>query len=498
MCQSKKEPEKLTELEDAALTNTPDTSHFDLRYFLWKLLRQVSAGKQTVSSFSGWQLLIRKAADVVVQKTVMTYLPPINAPVTDFSTIFGCLSYMQKLCKDVNMPYVNVTLDLGAAMNAYKLVWNYPNLFSNIFIHVGDFHFMKESFSIIGMLIQGSGFEDIIFQSGMSSTGSLNGVLSGSHYNRCWRIHQHFIEALERLLFERFIRESDKSLADSLAQLDVDFKAATDGFIADVTEKEGFLTVQKEYLEYKEKIQSGDLGKTSQFWLVNYLDIMKTLHLIHSAVQENDFAQRLEGWSRMMPYFFSLNKTNYSRYGSYYIQKLRTLEKSHPGCKELISGKGLSVQAQDHYPLRTPIDQREEQTLNREAKTTGGISKFAGNGDSVTKWTLNRSSQAKITAELKAITGVSRTEDKYKALHAYQIEKSEKWTSKLVQTITQEFLNPFDDSLDQAKLYNLGSGIPVDTQKSEQMLKIKEDGSVMYEEFVEKRLLSEDLDFHDP
>ena len=96
---------------------------------------------------------------------------------------------------------------------------------------------------------------------------------------------------------------------------------------------------------------------------------METLHLIHSAVQENDFAQRLEGWSRIMPYFFSLNKANYSRYGSYYIQKLRTLEKSHPGCKELISGKGLSVQAQDHYPLRTPIDQRGEQTLNREAKT---------------------------------------------------------------------------------------------------------------------------------
>ena len=183
-----------------------------------------------------------------MQKTVMTYLPPINAPVTDFSTIFGYLSYMQKLCKEVNIPYVNVTLDLGAAMNAYKLLWNYLNLFTNIFIHLGDFHFMKESFSITGMLIQRSGFEDIIFQSCMSSTGLLNGVLSGSHYNHCWRIHQHFTEALERLLFERFIRESDKSLTYSLAQSDVDFKAATDGFIPDVTGKEGFLTVQKKYL----------------------------------------------------------------------------------------------------------------------------------------------------------------------------------------------------------------------------------------------------------
>ena len=110
-------------------------SHFDLRYFLWKLLWQVSAGKQTISSFSGWKLLIRKAADVVVQTTVMTYLLPINALVTDFSTIFGYLSYMQKLCKEVNMPYVNVTLDLGAAMNAYKLVWNYLNLLA-IFLSI--------------------------------------------------------------------------------------------------------------------------------------------------------------------------------------------------------------------------------------------------------------------------------------------------------------------------------------------------------------------------
>ena len=61
------------------------------------------------------------------------------------------------------MPYVNITLDLGAAMSAYKVVWNYPNIFSNVIIHLGDFHFMKEAFAVLGMLIEGSGFEDIAF-----------------------------------------------------------------------------------------------------------------------------------------------------------------------------------------------------------------------------------------------------------------------------------------------------------------------------------------------
>ena len=77
-----------------------------------------------------------------------------------------------------------------------------------------------------------------------------------------------------------------------------------------------------------------------------------------------------------MPYFFSLNKTNYSRYGAYFVKQLENLDRSHPGCKEIIQSKGLSVQAQDKYPLRTPIDQHGEQTLNKDAKSTGGIKKL--------------------------------------------------------------------------------------------------------------------------
>ena len=94
---------------------------------------------------------------------------------------------MQKLCLEANMPYANVTLGLAAAMNTYKVIWNFQNKFANVVIHLGDFHFMKEGFNCIGMLNEGSGFEDIVFQSGMFMSDSMNSVISGSHYNRCWR-----------------------------------------------------------------------------------------------------------------------------------------------------------------------------------------------------------------------------------------------------------------------------------------------------------------------
>ena len=76
---------------------------------------------------------------------------------------------------------------------------------------------MKEVFNVLGSIVSGSGFEDIIFQANTYSTGSLNGVLAGSHYNRCWAVHSNFEEALERLLFKRFLSVYDKS--DIIKQL---------------------------------------------------------------------------------------------------------------------------------------------------------------------------------------------------------------------------------------------------------------------------------------
>ena len=78
-------------------------------------------------------------------------------------------------------------------------------IFSNIVLHLGDFHYMKELFGIVGTLVKSSGFEKIISQAGVCSTGSLNGVLSGSHYNRGWTVHTAMTEALERLSLELFL-----------------------------------------------------------------------------------------------------------------------------------------------------------------------------------------------------------------------------------------------------------------------------------------------------
>ena len=156
------------------------------------------------------------------------------------------------------------------------------------------------------------------------------------------------------------------------------------------------------------------------------------------------------------------------------------------------------MQAQDQYPLRTAIDQRGKQTLNREAKSVSRIGKFEGNIDSIIKWTLNRASQAKITAEQKLFAQVNKSEEMHKAFRPHQIRKSENWTATLAQIISQDFFNPFDCNLDCTKLYNLSSGVPVDETSCLGILSIKGDGEKRYHDFVDSRLLSEETKFYDP
>ena len=137
---------------------------------------------QGVPLFSGWQLNNRKKQILDFDKTVVTYLPPLPTKITDFQTIFKYLTYLQGLAITTNMPFVKVALDMGATMNCYQLIWNFQHYFSYVVIHLGHFHFLKENFLIIGITIQSSVFEDLAFQAGICTSGSIRSVQSGSHY----------------------------------------------------------------------------------------------------------------------------------------------------------------------------------------------------------------------------------------------------------------------------------------------------------------------------
>ena len=94
---------------------------------------------------------------------------------------------------------------------------------------------------------------------------------------------------------------------------------------------------------------------------------------IHTAVQGNNCEMQLQGWAYWIPFSFLTNLFNYARYGTFYLETLKNIQKNYPGLNELLRTTGLSVQGQDCYAHRTAIDQHGKQAINRDAKTSGKI-----------------------------------------------------------------------------------------------------------------------------
>ena len=65
-----------------------DPFPMEAEYLVWAIFRKINAPDQVFPSYSAWKTQVRTSCSVEpVQKTAVTYLPPISAKVTDFSTI---------------------------------------------------------------------------------------------------------------------------------------------------------------------------------------------------------------------------------------------------------------------------------------------------------------------------------------------------------------------------------------------------------------------------
>ena len=409
--------------------------------------------------------------------------------VTDASTIIAYMKFLESQAKQMNLQYCNITLDVGAAMNAFLVKWQREEEFKNIIIHLGDFHFLKENFKVLGMLIRNSGFQDIVFCSRICTSGSLNGVLAGSHYNRAWRVHSAFSEGLERCLYKRFRFESKNSklpepIESLLGENDHDF--ITDERISNLKE------MSDGYEKFKQKCRNGDHDENPKFW-VAYIDFVQMQQRAQTAIQEGDFDARLEAWIWFLPYYFSFSMQNYARYASFYVELINCIDQLHPGMRDEFL---VGIQAQDRYPHMTPIDQRGEQTFNREAKVAGGM-QYAHTESQTLKWSLNRRAASDNVVNLKQMAGLHKSNDPYYQTTPSQIVKSEDNTSSVYNEIRNTFINPFMVGMD-TELMNLSSGIAVNRDAASSILSIRAEGIKLYNNFRDERLLMTQTKFHAP
>ena len=121
-----KKPEKIQSRN--ATWNAEKKDYFKNLYAMWIYIRKKNNFNQIHPVLKGWLLSQRaENSETLKKKTSETFLLSVTTKATELATIQKYLMYRQSMAASVNMPYVNVTLDVGAAINAYKTIWFLPN-----------------------------------------------------------------------------------------------------------------------------------------------------------------------------------------------------------------------------------------------------------------------------------------------------------------------------------------------------------------------------------
>jgi hypothetical protein len=328
------------------------------------------------------------------------------------------------------------------------------------------------------------------------ASGSINQVIRGSHYNRAMRIHQHELEALERLLLEKFTSRYsfDIRQVDELKSLAVHSCYEN---CADVMENEDYISFTDQFQNFKQQVRNGQLEKTAQLWM-NYCDSVWILLRFVEAVKENDLELYVNSMYAMSSLMFSSDHLNYARYLPMYYMQLKNLVEANEDAKELLGKYGISVSRSKVPACRNAIDVTIEQTINRSAKTTGGIVGFSRNVNAYYRWCLTRHKRATfMEATLECLNMSSTENDSHKTVRPSEIKRSEEDVQRLVNAF-KNFMNPFDlPDFALSQLVCLSSGMPATSVVTEDMLKYISAGEAARNTFIQERILSTTVKFQD-
>ena len=86
------------------------------------------------------------------------------------------------------------------------------------------------------------------------------------------------------------------------------------------------------------------------------------------------------------------------------------------------------------------------------------------------------------------LVDVNTSEEGYKSNRPSSIIKTENYVQKVINVLTDEYIYPFSKSLDKESLYNLSSGLPVESEIATGILRIKEPGEEQYHTFIDNRI----------
>jgi len=92
---------------------------------IWVLARLTD---HAVPSWTGFN--IRSRDEEPISEDVIGYLPTVNAPATELSTVFEILNQSEQIRKELQLAVIVVVMDQALYAKATEIVWKQKEVFS--------------------------------------------------------------------------------------------------------------------------------------------------------------------------------------------------------------------------------------------------------------------------------------------------------------------------------------------------------------------------------
>ena len=356
-----------------------------------------------------------------------------------------------------------ITCDQPLYAVAKQIQWYFVDTHgeNRLVVVLGGLHIEMAALKAVGNWLNGSGWTSAIVQANVASAGKADAFLKASHMSRTRHAHQITACALF-ILMKRAYEQYLKSKEENNNQL----QSFEDWRNRRITETPLF-----------------------QYWSIT-LDFELSILLFVRSLREGNFDLYRDALTKLIPWFFALDHTNYARWHPVHIRDMMALPDKHPTVSEAFREGKFVVRKTHHGFSAIPIDQAHEQN-NKCVKGDGGAIGLTENPMQLLRWMISGPEETRVIGEFEtSLELVKRQQGEGPDYRHHQQVKSVQVTFRnqvrALCDVIEEMGNPFMETSEDVLV--LDTRDIVDPRVSDTIRNIQTTGQQQYDDFVDERL----------
>ena len=410
-----------------------------------------------------------KPLDKNTPKCQTSLLPLFEDAAHSVAMIRHSMSLVQRSVEYLNPGQIPVlACDQPLFATAKNIQWTWPNQFGEdkFLVLMGGLHVEMAAWNAIGTWLEDSGWTDIITQADVSSAGKAESFLHSSHVTRTRYAHEVTVASL-------YVLQRQAHMAYQIA-----------------CQEEG--KVVKSFDDWC-------LDKAAAHPQFKYWHLVMKLELIVLAfvqsLRSSDFTMYFDALVRLVPWFFALDRPNYSRWLSVHIRDMQSLPSTHPAVVEQFKAGKFTFRKSCRSFSALPLDQTHEQN-NKIIKGDGGAIGLTENPQALRRWMIGGPEIANLVKQFEDTVFKDSTTQ---CSHHEQVTGKQNRFQKHVKQVVEKFAevgSPFMD--DSTELISMVSKSIADESVIKSTYEIEDLGREKYHDFVQKRFIDRSVAIDDP